>query len=259
MRVSFAPFQGAGVNASVLVTEDLRGRDLKLGSPGTLELSYAAVDAAGKVRAGSNDRLQLMALKPDTKAQIEQSGLRVFNRMELPPGRYAVRIATHDEAGGALGSVAYDLDVPDFHALPFSMSGLVLTSIATGRMVVAKADAQMKDVLPAPPIAERSFPQNDQVWPFAEIYDNARDTPHTVTIGATLTSEAGAVVYKIDEEHASTEIAGPSATYRYRARVPLTDLAPGVYVLSVEARTHAGRDATASRQALITVTAAEKK
>jgi hypothetical protein len=139
------------------------GRDLKLGSPNTLELSYVAVDAAGKARAGNNDRLQLTALKPETRAQIEQSGLRLFNRMSLAKGRYAVRIPPHDQAGGALGSVAYDLDVPDFQTIPLSMSGLVLTSIATGRMVVAKADAQMKDVLPAPPIAQRSFPQSNQI------------------------------------------------------------------------------------------------
>jgi hypothetical protein len=56
--------------------------------------------------------------------------------------------------------------------------------------LVAKADAQMKDVLPAPPIAERSFPQSDQIWLFAEIYDNAGDTPHSVTIGTTVTNES---------------------------------------------------------------------
>ena len=65
-----------------------------------------AVDPAGKVHAGNNDRLQLMALKPETRTQIEQSGLRIFNRLALPPGRYTVRLATHDSAGGALGSVA---------------------------------------------------------------------------------------------------------------------------------------------------------
>ena len=258
MRLSFAPFMGAPPNASVLITEDLLGRDLKLGSPGTLELSYAAVDAAGKVRAGSNDRLQLTALKPETKTQISESGLRVFNRMTLAPGRYTVRVAAHDQAGGAVGSVAYDLDVPDFHALPLSMSGLTITSIATSRMVVAKADALMKDVLPAPPIAERAFPQSDQLWFFAEIYDNAGDTPHTVTIGTTVTSESGAVVYTMDTEHSSSEFNGPRGVFRHRGRVPLNDLPPGAYVLEVEARANLGHDEIVSRQIPYTVTAAKQ-
>ncbi len=259
MRVSFAPFMAAAPNASVLITEDLRGGDLKLGSPGTLELSYAAVDAGGKVRAGSNDRLQLTALKPETKAQITESGLRVFNRMTLAPGRYTVRVAARDQAGGAVGSVAYDLDVPDFHALPLSLSGLTLTSIGTGRMVVAKADPVMKDVLPAPPIAGRVFPQNDQLWFFAEIYDNAGDTPHTVTIGTTVTSESGAVVYSLDTEHASSEFTGPRGVFRHRGRIPLNDFPPGAYVLTVEARAHVGRDERVSRQIPYTVTAAAKQ
>jgi VWFA-related protein len=258
MRASFAPFIGTGSNASVLITEDLRGRDLKLDSSDTLELSYVAVDAAGQVRAGNNDRLQLTALKPDTRAQIQQSGLRVFNRMSLPPGRYAVRIAAHDQAGGALGSLAYDLDVPDFGTMPLSMSGLVLTSINTGRMVVAKADPLMKDLLPAPPIIERSFPQSDQLWFLAEIYDNAGSTPHTLTIATTVTAASGTVAYKSEAEHSSTEFTGPRGVFRHRARVPLADVAPGAYVLSVETRMHLPREQTASRQVPFTVTAAEK-
>ncbi|HEY1909713.1 MAG TPA: VWA domain-containing protein [Vicinamibacterales bacterium] len=258
MRLSFTSFMDAPPNASVLITEDLRGSDLKLGSPGTLELSYAAVDAAGKVRAGSNDRLQLTALKSETKAQITESGLRVFNRMTLSPGRYTVRVAAHDQAGGAVGSVAYDLEVQDFHSMPFSMSGLALTSIATGRMVVAKADALMKDWLPAPPITERVFPQSDQLWFFAEIYDNAGETPHTVTIGTTVRSESGAVVYTMDTEHSSTEFTGPRGVFRHRGRVPLNDFPPGAYVLKLEARAHLGRDEIVSRQIPYTVTATKQ-
>jgi hypothetical protein len=258
MRLSFVPFMGTPPNASVLITEDLLGRDLKLGSPGTLELSYAAVDAAGNVRAGSNDRLQLTALKPETKTQVTETGLRVFNRMTLAPGRYMVRVAAHDQSGGALGSVAYDLDVPDFHTLPLSMSGLAITSIATDRMVVAKADAPMKEVLPAPPITGRAFPQGDQLWFYAEIYDNAGDTLHTVTIGTTVTSGSGAVVYRLDAEHSSSEFNGPRGVFRHRGRIPLTDLPPGAYVLKIEARAHLARDEVVSRQIPYTVTAAKQ-
>jgi VWFA-related protein len=257
MRVALAPFRGTAPNASVLMTEDLRGGDLKLIAADTLELSHVAVDPTGKVRAGSNDRLQLTALKPETRAQIERSGLRVFNRLALPPGRYTVRIGAHEVDGGTVGSVAYELDVPDFSAAPLTLSGLVLTSLATGRMEVAKADAQMKDVLPAPPIAVRTFPRSDQIWLFAEIYDNAGDTPHAVTIGTTVTSTTGTVVYKTSAEHPSSEFTGTHGIFRYRARVPLNDLEPGAYVLSVEARTRLGppgHDETARQQVLIEVT-----
>jgi hypothetical protein len=76
-------------------------------------------------------------------------------------------------------------------------------------MVVAKADSLMKDLLPAPPITERSFPRSDQLWFFAEIYDNAGSRPHTVTIGTTVTAESGTVAYKSEADHSSTEFNGP--------------------------------------------------
>ena len=71
-----------------------------------------------------------MNLQPETKARVAATGLRLLNRVELPPGRYQVRFAAHDSGGGNVGTVTYDLDVPDFAKLPFSMSGLVLTSAA---------------------------------------------------------------------------------------------------------------------------------
>jgi len=258
MSTSIAPFKGTAPNASVLVTTELRGRDLNLLPNDILEFSYVAVDVKGKVRAGSNDQIKMTALKAETKTKIEQSGLRVFNRVDLPPGRYQMRIATHDQGGGAVGSVAYDLEVPDFYKLPFSMSGLTLTSLSTGSMVAAKVDEQLKEVLPAPPVAERAFPPNDEIALFAEVYDNQAATPHKVDFTTTLTSDTGTVVYKVDEERSSTDIAGPRGGYGYTARVPLTDLEPGLYVLSVQARSRIGRDVGAGRQVQITVTAASR-
>ena len=259
MRVSLAPFKGTAPNASVLFTAELRGRDLSLVPNDALEFSYAAVDVKGKTRGGSNDTITMTTLKPETRTRIEESGLRVFNRLDLPPGRYQMRIASRDVAGSAVGSVAYDLDVPDFYKLPFSMSGLVMTSLSTSAMVVVKADAQLVDILPAPPVAGRSFPQTDEIALFAEVYDNEGNAPHKVDIGTTVTADDGKVVYTSSEERSSTEIAGVRGGYGYTTRVPLHDLAPGSYVITVEARSRLGRETTASRQVQITVTAGETR
>ena len=132
-----------------------------------------AIDANGKIRGGNTDTLTLTNLKPETKARIEQTGLRMLNRMDLPPGKYQLRIAAHDPAGGNVGSVQYDLEVPDFAKAPFSISGLVLTSGAGAALPTVKADEQLQAVLPAPPVALRAFPQNDEIALFAEVYDNA--------------------------------------------------------------------------------------
>ena len=252
MTASAAPFKGAAPNASVLVSAELRGRDLNLVPNDVVELSFVAVDVKGKAKDGTDNKITMSSLRPDTKSRIEASGFRVFNRIALPPGRYQMRIGARDTGAGSMGSVTYDLDIPDFYKLPFSMSGLVMTSLSNGGMVTAKADEELRGVLPAPPVLERQFAQNDELALFAEVYDN-ETAPHKVDIETRLTSDAGRVVYKSDEERSSSELAGARGGYGIQARVPLAEVEPGLYVLTVEAKSRLGRDVGASRQVQITV------
>src|SRR5581483_9181380 len=159
----------------------------------------------------------------------------------------------HDVAATTSGSVAYDLDVPDFEAVPLAMSGLALTSMTTDRFVVAKDDAPMRAVLPAPPIAERDLPRRSEVWVYAEVYDNLGPIEHTTRITTTLTSASGAIVYHTTSDHDPKEFHGQHGTFRYRVRVPLADAAAGRCVLTVEARTTGDRPEIAKRQVPIVV------
>ena len=226
---------------------EVSGRDLNLASNGVVELQYMAVDVRGKIRGGDTNRLTLN-LRPDTRARVEEAGLRFLNRMELPPGRYQVRVAGHDTVGGAAGSVVYDLEVPDFYKVPISVSGVVLTSLASPQGATAKMDDQLKDVLPAPPIGERTFRKGDELALFAEVYDNTSDKPHAVDIATTVIADDGKVQFTSAEERASSELQGQRGGYGYVARIPLSDLQPGLYVLVVEARSRAGNGAASRRE-----------
>ncbi len=112
LRIFAAPFKGAAPNASVVMGVELRGRDLTLDGGKRVELSYVAIDASGQTR-GDTDFFTL-TLPPDTKAHVEQTGIRVSRRFDLPAGRYQLRVAAHDMAGGRVGSVNYDLEVPEY-------------------------------------------------------------------------------------------------------------------------------------------------
>jgi hypothetical protein len=231
----------------------MRGRDMKLDQNTKLLLSYVAIDASGKLRGGNTDSVGLGSMRPETKTRIEQTGLRILNRLDLPPGKYQFRIAAHDTNGGNVGSVLLDLDVPDFLKTPLSVSGLALTSAAGSAMPTVKPDEQLKAVMPGPAIALRSFPQNDEVLVFAEVYDNAGGTPHKVDITATVTADEGKVLFKADEVRDSSEIGGARGGYGYTARVPMKDLAPGTYVLKVEAKSRLGNTPAAFREIVFKV------
>jgi hypothetical protein len=250
-----APFKGAAPNASVLLGVELRGKDLKLTSNDVIQLSYLAIDANGKVKGGNTDTVSMTNLKQATRERIQETGLRMLTRLDLPPGRYTVRVAAHDGAGGNVGSVLADLEVPDYAKIPFGISGLVMTSASTAGMPTAKADEQLKTVLPGAPVATRSFPQNDEIALFAEVYDNAGTTPHKVDISTTIATDEGRVLFKDEEPRDAADLGGKSGGYGYSVRVPLKDIPPGNYVLTVSAKSRLKDAPTAERQVRLIVTA----
>ena len=254
MHVFAAPFKGTAPNASILLGVELRGRDLQLTQNDKIQLSYLAIDATGKVRGGNTDAVTMGNLRPETKTRIESTGLRLLNRFEIPPGRYQLRIAAHDSSGGNVGSVQYDLDVPDFAKTPFSISGVALTSVTASQLPTAHPDEQTRGVLPGPPAAARSFPQNDEVAVFAEVYDNSGNTPHKVDITTTVTTDEGKVMFKTEEQRDSADLGGKSGGYGYSTRIPMKDLAPGLYVLNVSAKSRLGNSPTVERQVRFSVT-----
>src|SRR4029453_8757663 len=90
------------------------------------ELAYVAVDASGETRVDTD--AFTFKLPPETKARVKQTGIRFLKRLNIPAGRYHFRVGAHDTATGSIGTVSYDLDVPDFRKLPLAISGLIITS-----------------------------------------------------------------------------------------------------------------------------------
>ena len=90
MRIFAAPFMGAGANASVLLGIELRGADLALADSQRVDLAYVALDASGETRTDKESFT--LKLPPDAKARIKQTGIRFLKRLNLPPGRYQLRV-----------------------------------------------------------------------------------------------------------------------------------------------------------------------
>ena len=64
--------------------------------------------------------------EPATRTRVEQSGVRVLKRMDLPPGRYRLHVAAHETVRDRSGSLIYDLEVPDLDKPTVALSGVIL-------------------------------------------------------------------------------------------------------------------------------------
>ena len=247
MRVWAAPFQGTGKNPSVVIAVEVDGPALKYRQQDgrfleDVEVSIIAADHAGKIRGSDRQTLNLK-LKPETHQVLSsRGGVRMLSRIELPPARYQLRVGLHESIGGAVSTVPYDLEVPDYTRTPFALSGLALTSTAAPSLVTPKPDPLLEDVFPAPPVATRSFARNETLGVFVELYDRSTPTQHDVDLTTSIRpADGGAAVFNGTETRTVTTAA---RTHGYRVQVPLKDLAPGRYVVRVEAASKLGKNST---------------
>ena len=256
MAVFAAPLRGPSSKAAVVIVTQFMGKDLAFTEKdgkfaNVLEMSYVALDRQGKMAAGNRESID-MSLKPETHKRVVQAGFRIQARLELPPGAYQLRVAARDR-GGKTGSVHYDLVVPDFTKEPLSVSGIVLSSEAAGVVPTAGAIPDIGNALPGPPTTSRVFAASDDLAVLAEIYDNQGAQAHSVDITATMKAEGRVQVFANSERRSSKELGGARGGYGYTARIPLKDLAPGLYVLTIEAKSSLGGTAPAARDVQIRI------
>ena len=256
MAVFAAPLKGPAAKAAVGIVTQFTGKQFGFAEKDgkftdRLEMSYVAINKQGKMTDGKRDYVDL-SLKPETHQRVLRSGFRVLTRMELPPGTYQLRVAAK-ASGGGTGSVHYDLVVPDFLKDPLSVSGIMVASRTSAGVPTAGAIPDLGDALPAPPTTARTFSASDELAVLAEVYDNEGAQPHSVGITTTLKAEGRVQVFANSETRSSKELGGARGGYGYTTKIPLKDLAPGLYVLTIEARSTLGRTDAASRQVQIRI------
>ena len=257
LAVSAVPYLGTAPNASVAVIIEVDGRGLAFAEQDgrwvdSLELSLLAIDRRGRIEDGDRQEAE-MSLRTETYQAVVATGVRLVSRIELPPGQFQLRIGARESGLGAAGTVAFDLEVPDFRREPLTVSGIAMTSQSAAAMPTAQPDEVFGRALPAQPTTARAFTTDDVIVTFAEVYDNETGTPHRVDISTTLRAEDGEIVFQTSEERSSSELEGARGGYGLRALIPLSDVAPGRYLLAVEARSRLDGAESVSRRTLVTV------
>jgi VWFA-related protein len=259
LALNAAVFKGADGKGAVVLSTLIAARDLSLvEKDGTftnkLDIVISVSDYAGKSHPGDRATLTL-GLKPDSVPRLRAGGFRVLNQVDLPPGRYQLRVAAYEENTKRAGSVVYDLDVPDFAKEKLAVSGLALTSPSSTLTPTARPKDPLAKMLPGPMTTYRTFAVGDELALFAEVYDNTGKQPHKVDLEATLKAEGGQTVFQTREERDSSELAGGPGGYGFTTRIPLKDVAPGLYVLRVAGKSRMGDQPEAARETIIRVVA----
>lgn len=275
LSVQAAAFKHTQKEASVALAIELDGERLQFASQGNpavfankIELSFFGVNEQGRAQRATRSELDL-TLKPETYERVKAHGLRVNPRIALEPGRYQIRVAARDRVAGQIGSVFYDLHVPDFRKDPLMMSGLLLTAPSAGQVMTAQTDPATAKLLPGPATSRRSFLRSDMLTVFAEIYDNGVPRqPRQIETVVSMVAESGQEAFSARDSLAngpSTSLGTSRAASRDGAQgvahwtaygltrdVPLRNVPPGRYLLKVEAKLH-GNSNSVARETLITI------
>ena len=252
LRAFAAPFRGPGPSASVLVGLEIDTRTFRFGRKdglftNQLEAAVIAIDRHGTAHEGDRQSVQLQ-LRPNTYEAVLANGLRILFRLTVPPGRYQLRVAVHEAGAGAVGSVHYDVDVPDFNRDQLSLSGLVMTSAMAAAIPTPRPDPELAALLRYPPSGSREFTQADTLSAFFVVYHKPMNTVGSIDIITTIAADVGQVHMRKETNVPDLVLRGAPNGYGSIVAFPLTDLAPGAYLLRVQATSGSAEDGSALRE-----------
>lgn len=200
----------------------------------TTQLLTSAYTPEGDPR-GAQTHVAKVTLRGGSKGV---AGYDVLARIDLPPGRYELRLAAHNTTAEKDGSVFVDVTVPDYRKLPFSATPIVF---AEEPGPVAAPKGLLFPLLPLVPTAEREFARGAMVTAFMRLYQTGQQAePASLTF--TIRNAADKILLRgtkpvgLEEFVQVDKLATPpmrSADVDFN--LPLSVLEPGPHLLTIEA------------------------
>lgn len=220
------------------------------GSDAMVAITLGIHQPAGLTRTTEKVEVQVNAYKPDghfvTSARLDaqivlrgtDAGAAQYEflvKLPLSAGRYQLRIAANCPAIDTRGSVFADIDVPDFAKAPVSLAGLALTMTPASSAAPANAFAGL---LPVVPTAHRDFAGTDQVSVFTRVYQGGKKPVVPVTMSVRVINARDRRVFSRSEPLTQAAGAGRAADYSFE--IPVSTLARGDYLVTVDATLSTG-------------------
>ena len=196
LRAAVAPFaipggRNAAVTIALGVTQPVPAQAATGRMTVTTELRTAAYTTEGASKAAQR-QTATVTLRAGSSGDAHYEAL---SRIDLPPGRYRLRLAAYHVNADKTGTVMVDVIVPDFNRDKVSLSGVVLG--ATPGLPSAPRDL-FKSILPFVPTAQRAFGTSDRVTALVDLYQSTT-TVVPARLAIRITDTSGAVL--IDEAH----------------------------------------------------------
>ncbi len=213
------------VKAFAPQAEDDEGNDAPAGGP--VEVIAGAFDGGGRVRGSSRQSADLSAARGGPGRPVE-----VLSRLDLAPGDYELRVGA--SGGGRNASVFTYVSVPPFDAAPLSLSTLIL---GTAAGTVAGPRQLLDQLIPIVPTTQREFSTSDNLIGFLRVYQGTarRDPLQPVELRSTVIDAQGKAVAGQSVALTGEQFAKDRSADQFFS-LPLAGLAPGPYLLTVEAR-----------------------
>jgi len=196
--------------------------------PETLDVALTVYDDIGR-RVDSRER----RLDADLRRSSDRNVLhQLLEGIELEPGTYQVSVTAHARERDAHGSVLARFSVPDFEREPLSISGLFITEPAPPP---GPPPAELGRALTVVPTTERAFLASGEASAFFRLYQGGRPAPGPVTVSIRVGDDRDEPI----RQHRETLEAGRFGEARAAEiafPLPLGELTPGSYTLTVEAQ-----------------------
>jgi VWFA-related protein len=180
MRASVAPFAVPGQRLATVaivlgITQPIPASAAGGRITETTDILTSAFTPEGDAR-GAQRHTAKVTIRAGANGDASYEAL---SRIDLPPGRYQLRLAAHNGTSGRDGSVFADVTVPDYSNIPFSASPIVLG--ATPGRVSAPRDL-LTPLLPFVPTAEREFARADKVTSFLRLSQSGQKPIEAVSV-----------------------------------------------------------------------------
>jgi VWFA-related protein len=202
----------------------------------TLDVIGMVTDKDGRPMTSIRDTIKLAV---DTSNEVRKKNVQYDTALALTTGKYHLKFVVRENQTGRMGSFETDLEVPDFHSLPFKMSSIVLASQLRDAKKGATPNPLVRGGQEIIPNITHVFSSTQHLLLYYEVYDPAQASgPNSSGGGIHLLSNVAFFRGKSKVfESSLVELTELSARDRkagiFQLDLPLGELRPGYYTCQV--------------------------